>query len=76
MGSSSRFNCTNCGALYEVVHVEAEDVSVDRELECLSCGAPLQPRQGRFVLKYFLLKRSFSAARLRHAVGEGERRRL
>jgi DNA-directed RNA polymerase subunit RPC12/RpoP len=59
MGSSSRFNCSNCGALYEVVHVEAESIAIDRELACLSCGAPLQSRQGRFLLKYFLLKRPF-----------------
>jgi hypothetical protein len=76
MGSSSRFNCPNCRALYEVVHVEAENVAIDRGLACLSCGAPLQSRQGRFVLKYFLLKRSFSAARPRHAVGEGAHHRL
>jgi hypothetical protein len=35
--------------------------AIDRELACLSCAAPLQSRQGRFVLKYFLLKRSYSA---------------
>jgi predicted RNA-binding Zn-ribbon protein involved in translation (DUF1610 family) len=62
MGSSTRFNCSNCGAAYEVVHVKAENVAIDCELACLSCGAPLQSRQGRFVLKYFLLKRSYSAA--------------
>jgi predicted nucleic acid-binding Zn ribbon protein len=65
MGSSSRFNCSNCGAAYEVVHVEAENVANDCELACLSCGAPLQSRQGRFVLKYFLVKRSYSAVTLR-----------
>jgi hypothetical protein len=76
MGSSSRFNCSNCGAVYEVVHVEAENVAIDRELACLSCSAPLQSRQGRFVLKYFLLQRSYSAVTPRHTVGAGARRRL
>jgi transcription elongation factor Elf1 len=76
MGSASRFNCTSCGALYEVVHVEAENVAIDRELACLSCGAPLQSRQGRFVLKYFLLKRSYSAVTPRYSVGAGARRQL
>jgi predicted RNA-binding Zn-ribbon protein involved in translation (DUF1610 family) len=76
MGSSSCFNCPNCGALYEVVHVEAENVAIDRELACVSCGAPLQSRQGRFVLKYFLLKRSYSAVTPRHSIGAGARRRL
>jgi predicted RNA-binding Zn-ribbon protein involved in translation (DUF1610 family) len=74
MASSSRFNCPNCGALYEVVHVEAENVAIDRELACLSCDAPLQSRQGRFVLKYFLLGRSHSASTPRHT-GDGARRR-
>jgi ribosomal protein S27E len=41
MGSATRFNCPNCGALYEVVHVEAENVAIDRELACLSCGGPI-----------------------------------
>jgi predicted RNA-binding Zn-ribbon protein involved in translation (DUF1610 family) len=65
--SSSRFNCPNCSAVYEVVSVEAENVAVDRELTCLSCGAPLQSRQGRFVLKYLLLtpRRSVGARRRR-----------
>jgi transposase-like protein len=67
--ASSRFNCPNCSAHYEVVRVEAENVAVDRELACLSCGAPLQSRRGRFVLKYFLLERSYSAVTPRHAVG-------
>jgi predicted RNA-binding Zn-ribbon protein involved in translation (DUF1610 family) len=73
---ASRFNCPNCGALYEVVRVEAENVAIGRELACLSCGAPLQSRQGRFVLKYFLLGRSYPAVTPRHAVGDGARRRL
>jgi predicted RNA-binding Zn-ribbon protein involved in translation (DUF1610 family) len=72
---ASRFNCPNCGAVYEVVYVEAETVALNRELACLSCGAPLQARQGRFALKYFLLERPFSV-RPRRAVGAGARRRL
>jgi predicted RNA-binding Zn-ribbon protein involved in translation (DUF1610 family) len=70
----SRFNCPNCGARYEVVRVEAENVAIDCELACLSCGAPLQSRQGWFVLKYFLLERSYAAVTPRRAVGA--RRRL
>ena len=57
---ASRFNCLNCGAVYEVVYVEAEAVALNRELACLSCGASLQARQGQFALKYFLLERPFS----------------
>lgn len=70
----SRFNCPNCGAVYEVVYVEAENVAIDRELACLSCGAPLQARQGGFALKYFLLERSYSVTP-RRAVAAGPRRR-
>jgi predicted RNA-binding Zn-ribbon protein involved in translation (DUF1610 family) len=62
--ASSRFNCPNCGAVYEVVRVEAENVAVYRELACLSCGAPLQARHNRFVLKYFLLERNVATPRL------------
>jgi uncharacterized paraquat-inducible protein A len=51
----SRFNCINCDALYEVKYVEDETVAVDHELACVRCGAPLQARQGRFVLKYLPL---------------------
>jgi predicted RNA-binding Zn-ribbon protein involved in translation (DUF1610 family) len=68
----SRFQCPNCGAPYQIVRVEADGVSVDRELTCLRCGAPLPGREGRFVLKYFLLeaRRPYSAAQSR-AVGAG-----
>jgi transcription elongation factor Elf1 len=52
----SRFRCPTCGSLYEIVRVEAESVTVDRELSCLMCGAPLQGREGRYVLKYFLVE--------------------
>ena len=72
---ASRFNCPNCGAVYEVVYVEAEIVALNRELACLSCGGPLQARQGRFALKYFLLERPF-LVRPRRTVGAAARRRL
>jgi predicted RNA-binding Zn-ribbon protein involved in translation (DUF1610 family) len=59
-GEESRFLCPNCGAVYELVRVEAETVTADRELTCLACGGPLQGREGRFALKYFLLGRPHS----------------
>lgn len=52
----TRFNCPNCGAAYDLVRVEAESITTDRELVCLTCGAPLKSREGRFILKYFLLE--------------------
>jgi hypothetical protein len=63
----SRFQCPNCGAQYQIVRVEADAASIDRELTCLSCDAPLQGREGQLVLKYFLLetRRRYSAAQPR-----------
>ena len=52
---TSQYQCPNCDAQYQVVRVEAEPVTVERELTCLSCDAPLQGREGRLALKYFLL---------------------
>jgi hypothetical protein len=52
------FTCTNCGAVYKVVRIE--DVrtgkdAADGELTCISCGTPLQARDGDAALKYFLI---------------------
>lgn len=58
----ARFNCGNCGAPYEVVRVEAP-VTADRVIACLSCGVPLEAREGRFVLKYFLVGRAVTPNR-------------
>ena len=52
----TRFNCPNCDAVYDLVRTEAEFVTTDRELVCLTCGGPLRSREGRFILKYFLLE--------------------
>ena len=41
---------------YQVVKVEAGPETRDGELACRVCGAPLAPRDGEFVLKYFLLR--------------------
>src|SRR5262249_25215256 len=55
---SAPFTCSNCGAKYEIVRVDAPPESrADREITCVSCGDPLQGRQGAFVLKYFLVER-------------------
>jgi DNA-directed RNA polymerase subunit RPC12/RpoP len=50
------FTCANCKALYQVVKVEAGPETIDREIKCHSCGAPLLGREGRLVVKYFLLR--------------------
>jgi hypothetical protein len=48
-----QFNCPTCEAAYKVVGVEAPP-EYDRQLICLSCGAPLRNREGKLALKYFL----------------------
>ena len=49
------FDCPNCGAKYEVVLVEApQSPQTDREITCVSCGGPMNGREGKFILKYFL----------------------
>jgi hypothetical protein len=55
---STSFECPNCAAKYEVVRVDAPPgPTIDREITCVSCGGPLQGREGPFVLKYFLIER-------------------
>jgi len=48
--------CPNCNALYQLVKVEAVPEANDREITCLACGVPFPKREGKFVLKYFLLR--------------------
>jgi hypothetical protein len=50
----SDFNCPRCATAYKVVHAEAEDTEGGYAVPCLQCGGPLQGREGRFILKYFL----------------------
>jgi hypothetical protein len=52
------FTCLNCKALYQLVKVEAGLGTVDRAVTCLVCGAPLPGREGKFVLKYSLLRKT------------------
>jgi hypothetical protein len=60
-GPQSYF-CAVCDALYQVSKTEGEDKAADLEVTCLACGAPFPAREGKFVLKYFMLRK---AARLR-----------
>jgi len=57
------FTCPNCGAYYQVVKVEAGPETTDREIACQVCGVPLVGREGKFVLKYFLLRKGTSSRR-------------
>jgi len=50
------FHCPNCNALYQVVKVEAGPETAYRAINCRACDAPLPSRDGRFVVKYFMLR--------------------
>ena len=52
------FTCPNCNALYQMVKVEAGPETVDRDVNCRSCGANLPGRDGNFVLNYFMLRKA------------------
>jgi hypothetical protein len=47
------FNCPHCDVLYQ-----AGPETVDRELTCRSCGGPLPSREGKFIIKYFMLRKA------------------
>src|SRR5262249_42242732 len=57
------FTCPNCGAYYQVVKVEAGPETTDREITCQVCGGSLVGREGKFVLKYFLVRKGTSSRR-------------
>ena len=57
------FTCPNCQALYQVVRVEAGPETNNREITCSVCDAPLLGRKGKFVLKYFLLRKAIRSRR-------------
>jgi transcription elongation factor Elf1 len=61
--SFNSFTCPNCQALYQIVKVEAGPETDSREIMCRVCGAPLAAREGKFVLKYFLLRRGIKSRR-------------
>jgi hypothetical protein len=52
------FTCPKCSALYEVVKIEAGPETNNREITCNVCAGPLTAREGKLVLKYFLLRKA------------------
>jgi hypothetical protein len=46
-GRNPGANCTNCNALYHLIKAEGGPETVDRNLNCQSCGAPLPVRDCR-----------------------------
>ena len=51
------FYCPQCRAKYEIVRMESPSVEVNQKIACISCGGPLNDREGAFILKYFLVNR-------------------
>ena len=66
------FTCAHCQALYHVVKVEAGPETIDVEVTCRACGAPFPGREGKLVLKYFML-RNGARGRRRGPAKTGER---
>jgi hypothetical protein len=58
MAREHAVKCPNCKALYELVRVEAGPETSNGEPTCQVCGGPLTAREGKFVLKYFLLRQA------------------
>ena len=52
------FACPKCNSFYELIKVEAGPETVHREVACRSCETPLPGMEGKFVLKYFLLRKA------------------
>ena len=61
MASGEAFTCPNCNAFYQVVKAEAGPETDNREIVCRACAGPLVGREGKFVLKYFLLRKSIAS---------------
>ena len=60
MATGTRFfNCPNCKALYQIVEAEAGSESGDQDVACRVCGeSRSRAAKGKFVLKYFLLRKA------------------
>jgi predicted Zn finger-like uncharacterized protein len=63
LSSFNFFTCPNCGALYEVVKLQAGPEADNREATCSICDDLLAGREGEFVLKYFLLRKAIQSRR-------------
>jgi hypothetical protein len=59
--------CPNCNALYQIVKVEAGPEIVSREITCRECSAPFPAREGKFVLKYFMLRKAARSQKWKRA---------
>jgi hypothetical protein len=60
------FSCPHCDALYQVIKTEAGPETNDRAITCCICSEPLPAREGKFVLKYFLMRKAIRKQRKWH----------
>jgi predicted RNA-binding Zn-ribbon protein involved in translation (DUF1610 family) len=51
--TTGQFNCPHCDALYNLIETEAGPETLDLQLTCVACDAPLSAREGRVIFKYF-----------------------
>ena len=61
----SSFICPLCNALYQIVRQAAGPETVYSEITCHACGFPLPNREGKYVLKYFLLRKGARVKRVK-----------
>jgi hypothetical protein len=61
----SFFNCPNCQPLYQLIKHAAEPKSNERQITCRACGAPFPGREGKFGLKYLMLREASRVQRWR-----------
>jgi hypothetical protein len=52
------FNCPSCNTLYHVVKTGAGPVVIDSWVTCRTCHAPIPACEGKFRLKYFVLRQA------------------
>jgi hypothetical protein len=71
-GHPPMYHCPNCDALYQIVRVEAAPETSFREITCRDCDAPFPAREGKFTLKYFMLRKA--AHRQRWGLHKASRR--
>jgi hypothetical protein len=56
--SATSAYCPHCEALYHVIKLEAAPESVDRQTKCAICDGSLSAGDGKYSLKYFLLRKA------------------
>jgi hypothetical protein len=55
MDKPKPYACPTSEAEYKVVRVAVETGAPEGRLTCRKCGGPLHAREGRYILKYFLV---------------------